>query len=428
MTDRSQPAQRGRTLAAPARSRGQTVSLRARTSRTWSYVLFALLVGPLVSSCGWATERSLLVRGLLWRDADMGDIDRFPARSIARGLAPPFSFHAVEGSGYDTVFRPIVVQRDEGQDTIGFEHFLESQSSWSFLMARRDTLLYERYFDGRSGDRVETTFSVSKSLVSLGVGLAIDRGFIGSVDDPITTYLPELADRDPGFEDVTLRHLLTMSSGIRFERGKMPWGDEARSYYHPDLRSVALSRDLSDAPGTEFRYNFYSPLLVGLAVERATGMTLSALLEAGVWTRIGTESAASWSLDSRRHGFEKMESGFNAAPRDLLRLGRLYLNRGSWNGEQILSPEWVDASVRADSIGDSPGRYGYYWHVNAVDGRGPSYFAEGRFGQFVYVVPDLDLIMVRTGHADDIGWRGFFEAMARRIEAVDKVASTSGTH
>ncbi|MEZ4416337.1 MAG: serine hydrolase [Gemmatimonadota bacterium] len=381
-----------------------------------------LVLGLACSSCGWITERSMMGRAILWMDADMGDIDRFPARVIAAGEGTPFAFAPATPGRYDGVFAPLVVQRDQASDTVGLDAFLESRQSWTFLVLRLDTLVYERGFAGHDGGEVETTFSVSKSLVSLGVGLAIDRGLIASVHDPITTYLPELAQRDPRFERVTLEHLLTMTSGVRFERSKMPWGDEARSYYHPDLRSVALSRDISGDAGTDFRYNFYNPLLVGLAVERASGMSLSALLSEGIWSRIGAEADASWSLDSRKHGFEKMESGFNAAPRDLLRLGRLVLHEGRWNGEALLSADWVRASVTAGPLED---RYGYFWWVNPVEGQHPSWFAEGRFGQFIYVVPDLELVMVRTGSEDgDVRWPSVFELVARRVRELDQGAPT----
>ena len=158
---------------------------------------------------------------------------------------------------------------------------------------------------------------------------------------------------------------------------------------------------------------------MGLALERATGTSLSALLSEGLWSRIGVESDASWSLDSRRHGFEKMESGFNAAPRDLLRVGRLFQRRGDWDGARVLSAGWVDASVAPHVEGYGDRGYGYFWWLNPVEGRSPSYYAEGRFGQFIYVVPDLELVMVRTGYADHASWRSVFERVAQRVEAVD---------
>lgn len=397
-----------------ARSRG----------RVWWVVLPVML-----SSCGWATDRSLLLRGLMWRDADMGDIDRFPMRVIERGDGPVFEFETLgpaglSGSAYQAVFDPLVLRTDVGPDTVPFRAFVEGRQSWSFLVMRRDTLLAEWYFAGKAGDRVETTFSASKSVLSMAVGLAVDRGLIAGVQDPVTDYLPELLDRDPRFKEITLHHLLTMSSGIRFSRGKMPWGDEARSYYDPDLRAVALAREVEEPPGERFEYNFYNPLLVGLALERAAGMSVSDLIQEGLWSRIGAERSASWSLDSKRHGFEKMESGFNAAPRDLLRLGRLMLHGGQWQGDQLLSEEWVRLSTAADSVSDPNVEYAYMWWVHPVEGRSHSYFAAGRFGQYVWVVPDLELVMVRTGSGEgDVGWRSVFELVANRVAEVDSLAA-----
>ncbi len=385
-------------------------------------VLAAIAVmGSATTSCTWLTERSGTARALLWMDADMGDINRFPARHIA--ASPRASaFHTATAGRYDSVFAPLVLTTETTADTIDFDQFLANRSTYSFLVARSDTLLFEQYYQERDERSIETTFSVSKSLVSIGVGLAIDRGLIGSVNDPVTQYVPELLERDERFGHMTVRHLLTMSAGIQFKRSKMPWGDEARSYYSPDLRAVALGLEIAADPGAEFLYNFYNPILMGLVLERATGSNLSELLEEGMWGRIGTESAASWSLDSERHGFEKMESGFNAVPRDLLRLGSLFERGGTAGGERILSEEWVAASVRADSVSDPALNYGYFWWVRPSADHAPSYYAEGRFGQFIYVIPHLNLVMVRTGADDgDVSWPSVFERIARRIEALEGV-------
>jgi CubicO group peptidase (beta-lactamase class C family) len=349
----------------------------------------------------------------------MRDIDRFPARTIPNG-GSVFEFHQATPGRYDSVFAPIVLQRDDGTVTKDYDAFLEEQRTYAFLVIRRDTLIYERYFHGRDRRSVETTFSVSKSLVSIAAGIAVDSGWIQSVSDPITRYLPELATRDPRFGDITIEHLLTMQSGIAFDRGKVPWGDEARSYYSADLREVALTRRIAGPPGGRFVYNPYDPIVLGLAIERASGRTLTQLLGESVWSRIGAEQPASWSLDGRASSFEKMESGFNAAAIDLAKLGRLFLRRGDWDGTRILSAEWIDASVRPDSAGGRP-NYGRFWWVRPVAGERNHYYAEGRFDQFVYVAPDRELIIVRTGEEPrDMSWSSMFEAIVRRVDAVDR--------
>ena len=363
---------------------------------------------------------SQTMRALRWRDADMGDIHRFQAREIPN--APPvLHFHTPTSGRYDPAFGPVTLETDDGAVTRPFDTFLEERDTWAFIVLRRDTLVLERYFAGRDRSSVETTFSVSKSLVSLAVGVALDSGWISSVQDPVTRYLPELAERDTDFQGLTLEHLLTMTSGVRFQRSGSPWGDQATSYYNPDLRRVALERDLSDPPGTRFQYNFYNPIVLGLALERASERPLTRLLSEAIWTRIGAEHPASWSVDGdSATGFEKMESGFNATALDLARLGRLVLHRGMLDGDTIVSPTWVDASVRPDSTAGRSPAYGYMWWLERQDDGSVHYWAEGRFGQFVYVVPALDLVMVRTGETDgDVQWPSLFQRVARGVAEVD---------
>ncbi|HSJ32940.1 MAG TPA: serine hydrolase [Longimicrobiales bacterium] len=350
----------------------------------------------------------------------MNDIHRFPSRAIPHGTAV-FTFWSPTPNRYDTLFTPLATRQDRADVAQDFDEFLRDRDTYAFLVIRRDTLIYEQYFHGRKRQSIETTFSISKSLVSIATGIALDSGWIGSVRDPITRYLPELTARDPDFSAVTIEHLLTMTSGIRFNMGKTPWSDEARSYYSPDLRSVALSRELAHPPGTRFQYNPYSPIVLGLVLERASGRPLTVLLSEALWSRIGADAPASWSLDTEKHGFEKMESGFNATAIDLAKIGRLFLREGDWDGDRILRRDWVRASIEPDSAAGRA-RYGYFWWVQRGDGGEPNrYYAEGRFGQLIYVAPHRDLVIVRTGRTDgDVNWISVFERIVRRVDAVDQ--------
>lgn len=364
---------------------------------------------------GIATSRSQIARALLWWDADAADIGRFPARRIGRGReVHPWA----EGSlrGYDTVAAPVRLAGRDGGTPL--DAFLAERQTTAFLLVRGDSLLYERYFNGFRGDSLHTVFSVSKSILSAALGAAIDRGQIGGLEDPVTDYVPELLDRDSAFAAINLRHLATMSSGLEWSDTKTPWGDPVDTYYSTDLRGTAMSAEIAGPPGARFVYNNYNPLLVGLALERAVDTTVSAFVAEAIWRPMGAEADASWSLDRADGGFEKMESGFNARARDLARFGALYRDRGGAMGRQVLPREWVEASVRVDSVADPNPRYQYFWWVSPRRAGAPYFWAEGRFGEFVYVVPDLDLVMVRLGRGDgDVDWRSFLAAMARRVRA-----------
>ena len=159
-----------------------------------------------------------------------------------------------------------------------------------------------------------TSFSVAKSFVSALIGVAIADGKI-ELDDPIIRYLPELADR-PGLNEIRVRHLLAMASGLHYSgtgSGGGPFGDDARNYYDPDLRALALTVKAEVRPGTRWQYNNFHPLLLGLILERVTGESVSAYRSDKIWQRLGMEAPGSWSLDSRHEGFEKIESGLAEA-------------------------------------------------------------------------------------------------------------------
>jgi CubicO group peptidase (beta-lactamase class C family) len=261
-----------------------------------------------------------------------------------------------------------------------------------------DSLVYERYFDGSDRQTLETSFSVAKSFVSTLVGIALDEGVIDSVEDPVTEYLPELAARDPRFEQITLRHLLTMTSGLRYEEQALPlpWGDDIETYYGTNLRDVALDHtEIERPPGQEWLYNNYNPLLLGLVLERATAMSVSEYMATRLWQPLGAERDATWSLDSKQSGFEKLESGLNATAVDYARFGALFLHDGEWNGTRIVSEDWVRAATAVDTTTDPAPFYQYFWWVDVE--RPGRFYALGNFGQYVYVAPDTDTVVVRLG-------------------------------
>jgi CubicO group peptidase (beta-lactamase class C family) len=211
----------------------------------------------------WAwtsTDDSTIARAMIWRESDVGDQHRFPARPIPAGARTSSLRAGVEAD---------LVVSAEGK---GLDELLRETDTLAFLVVHEDHLVHERYFDGATRESLQTSFSAAKSFVSTLVGIAIDAGLIGSVEDPVTDYLPELAERDQRFEQITLRDLLTMSSGIRYQEGGFPWpfGDDTYTY-GVDLRDVALNRvEIDGPPGLAWHYNNYHPLLLGLVLERVT--------------------------------------------------------------------------------------------------------------------------------------------------------------
>jgi CubicO group peptidase (beta-lactamase class C family) len=358
-----------------------------------------------------------LWRVLRWGESDVQDYLRFPARSVEPA---PVNFSFREDHD-EALVRSLFADHAAIPN---LDEFLAETGTQAFIVIQDDNILYEKYFNGIERDSIVTSFSTAKSFTSALVGAAIADGLIHSVDDPITDYLPELAERDPRFSAITIRDLLRMSSGIHYLETGFINGDDAKTYYYPDLRSLALDETrIEGAPGEVFLYNNFHPLLLGLILERATGTTVAGYLQEKIWQPLGMEYHASWSLDER--GFEKMESGINARAIDFARFGRLFLNHGNWQGTQVLAADWVAESTAPDAEQAPAGYYanmpgfseqgGYYqymwWGIRREDGS-YDFTAHGKYGQYIYVSPDKKLIIVRNGEQEPVEWMPIFYVVA----------------
>ena len=352
--------------------------------------LVAVVVGYLLA------PHFYLTRSIFWGESDYKDLERFPARTIHN--APPVShFDKVPADNpYASQIEAIGNRSTNGS----FENYLEASGTTALLVIHDDKLLYERYFNGYDERSLNTSFSMAKSFASALVGIAIDEGDIKSVDEPITNYIPQLLKKDKRFKAITIRNLLTMSSGIKYEEGgALPWSetaDDTKAYYSTDLRKLALNCRIEGKPGEYFEYNNYNPLLVGLILERATGMPVARYMQEKLWKPMGMEADGSWSLDSKKDGFEKMESGVNARARDFARFGMLFAKEGNWRGKQLISREWIEESTGPDTSTDPSLDYQYFWWVNTPDGKN-HFSARGNYGQYIYVAPEKDLVIVRRG-------------------------------
>jgi CubicO group peptidase (beta-lactamase class C family) len=367
-----------------------------------------------------------LTRAIFWRESDYKDLERFPAATV-HNAPPAFRFNELPADNpYTSQIKAIGNRSTNGS----LVDYLEASGTTAFLVIHDDELVYERYFNGYNERSLNTSFSMAKSFASALVGVAIDEGHIKSVDEPITNYIPELLEKDKRFRSITIRHLLTMTSGIKYEEGgDLPWSEDAddtKTYYATDLRELALNCQIEGEPGEYFEYNNYNPLLVGMILERATGMPVSHYMEAKLWKPAGMEADASWSLDSKEDGFEKMESGVNARARDFARFGMLFAKEGNLRGKQLISRGWVKESTRADTNTDPSLDYQYFWWVNTPEGKN-HFSARGNYGQYIYVAPEKDLVIVRLGKEEgERGygyWTSLFEQLATKLDTSVKGSS-----
>jgi CubicO group peptidase (beta-lactamase class C family) len=379
-----------------------------------------LLLALVVVVVGYLSAPNFyLTRTIFWGESDYKDLERFPARTIHN--APPVS--RFDKLPADNLYASQIEAIGRDSSNGSFDRYLEASGTTAFLVVHDDKLLYERYFNGYDQRSVNTSFSMAKSFASALVGLAIDEGYIKSIEEPITNYLPELLKKDKRFKSITIRHLLTMSSGIKYEEGAtLPWSeaaDDTKTYYSTDLRELALNCQIEGTPGQYFEYNNYNPLLVGMILEQATGTHVSRYLQEKLWKPMGMEADGSWSLDSKEDGFEKMESGVNARARDFARFGMLFAKEGNWRGKQLISRVWVEESTRPDTSADPSRDYQYFWWVNTPNGKN-HFSAQGNYGQYIYVAPEKNLVIVRLGKEEgEQGygyWTDLFDELSTKLD------------
>lgn len=352
----------------------------------------------IVSSCSTSTYSGRYVR---WNTYGIDDYRKFPAYHY-QASENPFVFHKTTLIELDTLMVPVA----EGRRKILLDVLKDSKTT-AFLVIKNDTILYEKYLNEYSRDSMNTSFSVAKSITSLIVGKAIDQGLIEGTDAAISRYIPELEKVDSRYSEVKISHLLNMKSGIQFNDHDLIWGDKPKAYYHPQLRERIMEIPVKNNPGKVFKYNSYNPIFLGVILENVSGMSPAAYFEKFFWDGMGMEYSGSWSLDSEESGMTKMESGLNLRARDFAKFGRLMLKKGNWDGAQLISSEWmeghfeIDERHKVDGFGEEI-FYKNFWWIYSKDGSEADIISGwGHLGQYLYVFPKSNTIIVRMGKDND---------------------------
>lgn len=278
------------------------------------------------------------------------------------------------------------------------EKTMEKLKTSSLLVIKDDSLVFEKYWRGHTKNTVSNSFSATKTFVSLLVGIALEEGKIKSLEDPVGNYLP--AFKEDGKNKITVRHLLMMASGLDWkESSKDPLSENAESYYGSDLWGLVNRQKAVSKPGKAFNYQSGNSQLLGFIIEKATGEDLSKYAYKKIWSKIGTEHDAYWSLDKEK-GDEKSFCCLYGTSRDFARLGRLIMQAGKWNGEQVVSEKYMQEMVLNPPMTTEEGvpNYRYGLHIWTYLGyRHPVYYCRGILGQYIISIPAEKLIIVRTG-------------------------------
>lgn len=279
---------------------------------------------------------------------------------------------------------------------------LEQYESIGFFVAKDGEALWEHYWDGYSDESLTNSFSMSKSVITMLLGKAIEQGYIKSMDQLITDFLPEFKD-DVFGSQCTVGDLSAMTSGYDWnENYYLPLNPTAKAYYGKNIEKQMLKRKFISQPGGHFNYISSDTQLLAIILQRAVGISVSQYLQEEFWQPMGMEKDAYWSKD-RKDGMEKAYCCLNSNVRDFAKLGQLLLQDGKWNGKQLLNSDFIEMMVTPNAKAFNEGehqRYGYsiwtdYEHQ-------PNFYGlMGHLGQRVIVVPSEDLIIVRLGHFKD---------------------------
>lgn len=282
-----------------------------------------------------------------------------------------------------------------------FQPVFEDLGTVAFVIIKDSTLLFEQYWEDYSPHSRSNSFSMAKSIVSLAIGCAIDDGFIKNVDQPVNDFYPEFKGYNG--KALTLRHLLTMSAGVDFDEAySSPFSPTTKLYYGDDLQQIALGMKEIEEPGIHFIYQSGVTQLLALIVEKATGENISSYVSRKLWTPLNAEEDALWSLD-KKDGIEKAYCCFNSNARDFARFGQLILNKGNWNGKQLVSESYIKEATTPDTnlifkeYNETNHCYGFqFWHLTYKGMEIP--YMRGILGQYVFAIPELNAVVVRLGH------------------------------
>lgn len=262
------------------------------------------------------------------------------------------------------------------------------------LVIRHGFIVAERYYGNFSETTRSEVYSVTKSFTSTLIGIALDKGLLSSIDQPVLSFFTDraLENVDERKQAMTIKNLLTMTPGLMWEESDATY---MKLYGSADWPKVILDQPMEFQPGSQFEYNSGASHILSAIIQKSTGMNTADFARANLLEPLGI-AGFQWSADSA--GLSIGGWGLQLTPREMAKLGYLFLHRGQWEGRQIVSSDWVNAATKMQVATDNTLGYGYQWWISAD---GSAYMALGRFGQVIYVRPDLELVVVITAQENN---------------------------
>ena len=306
--------------------------------------------------------------------AYIDDYTEFPNREIEGAIEPqPWPLH----QDYNTAIA-----------TEGLNRMNEELGTVAFLIIKNDSIWYENYAENYGPESKTNSFSMAKSIVAAMLGKAILEGKIEGLDQPVADFFPQFD------KSLTVGDLASMSSGLNWDENYYnPFSMTARAYFGDDIREQILDLEVVEAPGQKFEYLSGNTELLAMVIQKATGQPVSEYLSDSFWKPLGMQEDALWQIDEEG-GMEKAYCCIASNARDFAKFGKLYKDFGEWNGQQLLDSAFVAKSIQP-RFEDSP-QYGYGLWLEDYKGK-ETFYLRGILGQYIIVIPEDDLIIVRLG-------------------------------
>lgn len=367
------------------------------------------------------------MRILVHNRPSIDDLKLFPAETLSPA-ENPFHFAETEQNHLPYFKEWVQMPLIESQPFQSFEELATRYESSSFLVIRNDSILYENYFNGYQQQQASIIFSVSKAITTALVGIAIDEGYLSGTDHKVAEFIPEFAKDER--RDITIEHLLQMTSGLNHADLKSLL-KIARLYYTKDIDDIIKRSKVRHKPGTHFAYKSIDTQILGYCLEKAVGMPITEYLHQKIWSPLGMEYNGYLTHD-HENGIARVYGGIAACARDLAKIGRLYKNNGNWNGQQIVPLWWVEKSSKI-SLEDGAW-WGYstgWWLDTYIDcdlWEKQDFCATGLYGQYIYVNPSANIIIVRQGNNElKVNWMASMARLAKLLDVNSSAYSNKPT-
>jgi CubicO group peptidase (beta-lactamase class C family) len=328
---------------------------------------------------------SYLKKALIYQYVDIDDHDIFETRKIKAGNPLPWKI----AESYN---KSIIID--------SLKKKMENYKTVAYLVIQNDSVKYEEYWENYNDSALSNAFSATKSIISLLIGCAIDEGKIKNIEQNVVDFFPEFSE---GFgKDLRIKDLLSMSSGLNWDESYgSPFSKTTQAYYCNNLKKLIFDLKVVEKPGQKFNYLSGNTQLLAFILQKATGKSLAEYASEKIWKPLGAQHDALWYLD-KKDGMEKAYCCFTSNARDFARLGKLLLDSGKCNGKQVVSSSYISQLSQPDTfLYDEKNKkvdyYSLHWWIVDYQGIKVTY-ARGILGQYIFVIPSMNAIVVRLGH------------------------------